>query len=72
MEHWLLDEPRVRRWQDCLNGVQGFLFGGCNLNRDISGLVTEAGFALESLERYYAAGPKTVACLYRGVGRRLA
>jgi ubiquinone/menaquinone biosynthesis C-methylase UbiE len=72
VEHGRSDEPRVQRWQDRLNGVQGFLFGGCNLNRDISGLVTEAGFALESLERYYAAGPKTIACLYRGVGRRPA
>jgi SAM-dependent methyltransferase len=69
LEHGRSDEPRVRRWQDRLNGVQGWLFGGCNLNRPMDELITAAGFELERLDRYYARGPKTVACLYRGVAR---
>jgi ubiquinone/menaquinone biosynthesis C-methylase UbiE len=69
LEHGRSDEARVRRWQDRLNGVQRRLVGGCNLNRDIASLIVGAGFALETLDRYYAQGPKVAAYLYRGVAR---
>jgi SAM-dependent methyltransferase len=58
VEHGRSDEPKVQRWQDRLNGAQRWLFGGCNLNRPMDQLITEAGFELDSLERYYAKGPK--------------
>jgi ubiquinone/menaquinone biosynthesis C-methylase UbiE len=69
VEHGRSDEPRVQRWQDRLNGAQRWLFGGCNLNRPMDQLVAEAGFELESLERYYAKGPKPWSYLYRGIAR---
>jgi ubiquinone/menaquinone biosynthesis C-methylase UbiE len=69
VEHGRSDDPKVRRWQDRLNGAQRFLVGGCNLNRPMDQLITEAGFELERLERYYAVGPKPMAYLYRGVAR---
>jgi ubiquinone/menaquinone biosynthesis C-methylase UbiE len=69
VEHGRADDPKVRRWQDRLNGAQQWLFGGCNLNRPMDQLITEAGFELESLERYYARGPKFMAHLYRGIAR---
>jgi ubiquinone/menaquinone biosynthesis C-methylase UbiE len=69
LEHGRSDEARVQRWQDRLNGVQRYLFGGCNLNRDMDQLITEAGFDVERLERYYATGLKTVTYLYRGIAR---
>jgi len=69
VEHGRSDEPRVQRWQDRLNGAQRWLFGGCNLNRPMDQLVTGAGFEIESLERYYAEGPKPWGYLYRGIAR---
>jgi ubiquinone/menaquinone biosynthesis C-methylase UbiE len=69
VEHGRSDEPKVQRWQGRLNGAQRWLFGGCNLNRPIDQLITEAGFELDSLERYYAKGPKPMAYLYRGIAR---
>jgi len=69
VEHGRSDEPKVQRWQDRLNGAQRWLFGGCNLNRPMDQLITEAGFELDSLERYYAKGPKPMAYLYRGIAR---
>jgi ubiquinone/menaquinone biosynthesis C-methylase UbiE len=69
LEHGRSAEPGVRRWQDRLNGAQRWLFGGCNLNRPMDALIVEAGFALESLERYYAKGPRPMSYFYRGVAR---
>lgn len=70
LEHGRSDEPKVRRWQDRLNGVQNWLFGGCNVNREIDRLIIEAGFAIDTLDRYYAkTGPKALSCLYRGTAR---
>lgn len=70
LEHGLADDERVVRWQNRLNGIQGALFGGCNLNRPIDRLVQGAGFELERMERYYAPGPRPLGYLYRGVARR--
>jgi ubiquinone/menaquinone biosynthesis C-methylase UbiE len=69
LEHGRSNDAKVRRWQDRLNGAQRWLVGGCNLNRPMDQLVVEAGFELESLERYYAQGPRFLSCLYRGVAR---
>jgi ubiquinone/menaquinone biosynthesis C-methylase UbiE len=69
VEHGRSDDAKVRRWQDRLNGLQQRFVGGCNLNRPMDQLITAAGFELESLERYYAQGPKFMAYLYRGIAR---
>ncbi|TDJ67832.1 MAG: class I SAM-dependent methyltransferase [Planctomycetota bacterium] len=67
LEHGRSEEPRVARWQDRLNPVQKLIGGGCHLNRRIDELVLEAGFRLDSLERYSIKGPKIATALYRGV-----
>ncbi|HEY6880398.1 MAG TPA: class I SAM-dependent methyltransferase [Polyangiales bacterium] len=60
LEHGRAPDPGVQRWQDRLNGVQQTLFGGCNLNRDIAGLVRAAGFRFEPHEAGYMSGtPRT-------------
>lgn len=70
VEHGGSSDPAIRRWQDRLNGMQGFLCGGCNLNRDIERLVRDAGFEFEQLEKYYGKGqPKVVATMTRGIAR---
>ena len=69
VEHGRSDEPSVQRWQDRLNGVEKFLAGGCNLNRDMKQLIAGAGFEILTLENYYAKGPKVATYLYRGIAQ---
>lgn len=67
LEHGRAPDPGVRRFQDLLNGFEKLVAGGCNLNRDIPGLVQAAGFEIESLEASYFPGmPRTHGYLYRG------
>jgi SAM-dependent methyltransferase len=68
VEHGRAPDPGTLRWQDRLNGLQRFLCGGCNLNRDIAALVRDAGFELRDLDVGYAPDmPRTHAYLYTGV-----
>lgn len=70
VEHGRSPEPGVQRWQDRLNPCQQFMFGGCNMNRDIERLVRDAGFELEQLDKYYMEKqPKLFAFMTRGVAR---
>lgn len=67
VEHGLSPDVGVARWQGRLNGVQRFIGGGCNLNRKIDQLITQAGLEIDSLENFYIKGPKTHTYLYLGV-----
>jgi len=70
-EHGRSPDERVRRWQDRLNGVQNRIACGCNLNRDIAGIVEEGGLRLERLDTFYAKGdPKTLGWTFEGVASR--
>jgi ubiquinone/menaquinone biosynthesis C-methylase UbiE len=72
LEHGRAPEDEIQRWQRRLNGIQGRLFGGCQLDRDIARLITNAGFEIEALDAHYGLGaPKPFAFLYRGVARRI-
>jgi ubiquinone/menaquinone biosynthesis C-methylase UbiE len=70
LEHGLSDEPKVQRWQNRMNRLQNLIFGGCNVNRPIDRLIADAGFVIDRLDRYYAAGPKALSYLYRGTAHR--
>ena len=68
VEHGASPDVRVRRWQDRLNGLQQRVAGGCNLNRDISGIIEAGGFTITTLDTYYGKGePKPVGYLYEGI-----
>jgi ubiquinone/menaquinone biosynthesis C-methylase UbiE len=68
VEHGRAPDEKVRRRQDRFNGLQQRLFGGCNLNRDIAGLVEKAGLPITKLDCYYNAGePKMFGSTYEGV-----
>jgi ubiquinone/menaquinone biosynthesis C-methylase UbiE len=72
-EHGLSDDPKVQRWQHRLNGIQHFICGGCNMNRDIRRLVGEAGFQFDQLDQYYMQGaPKFSGFLTRGIASAIA
>lgn len=67
VEHGGAPDADVRRWQDRLNGVQQRVAGGCNLNRDIAGII-RGGFKVARLDTYYNQGaPKFLGYLYEGV-----
>jgi len=68
IEHGLAPDDGVRRWQHRLNPIQNRLGGGCNLNRDITGLIEAGGLGITKLDRYYSAGePKAFGSMYEGV-----
>jgi ubiquinone/menaquinone biosynthesis C-methylase UbiE len=72
VEHGRAEDPAVERWQRRLNAIQQAVFGGCNLNRNISVLIEDAGFEMEWLENSYLKGaPKFGGFLYRGVAKRV-
>jgi ubiquinone/menaquinone biosynthesis C-methylase UbiE len=68
LEHGRSNAPAVARWQDRLNPLQQRIGAGCNMNRPIDRLITEAGLTLGSLERFQMPGmPRLVGEMYRGV-----
>jgi hypothetical protein len=73
VEHGLSHDENVQRWQNRLNGIQNTLCGGCNMNRDIRRLVTEAGFEFDRVDQYYMNGaPKFVGFVTRGIAHAAA
>jgi len=71
LEHGHSDDRRTARWQDWLNPVQKIIACGCHLNRRIDALITNAGFAIEKLERSVIPGlPRVLGTIYRGTARK--
>jgi ubiquinone/menaquinone biosynthesis C-methylase UbiE len=69
-EHGKAPDPNVRRWQQRLNSVWGRFAGGCNLNRAIPDLLTDAGFNVDRLEEMYIPGPKFATYNYWGTASK--
>jgi SAM-dependent methyltransferase len=68
LEHGLADNPKTQKWQHRLNPVQNIWAGGCNLNRDIKLLISNAGFNISELKNYYMKrDPKIVGYMYEGI-----
>jgi ubiquinone/menaquinone biosynthesis C-methylase UbiE len=69
-EHGLAPDTGVAKWQHRVNPVWRKLFGGCNLNRDIPGLLAGADFSIERLEKDYLPGtPRFAGYNYWGGAR---
>lgn len=66
LEHGLASDQRVVRWQNRLTPVQRRLAGGCHLNRPITNVIEEGGLAVEELDRFYVAWPKSAGSVYLG------
>ena len=67
-EHGLTSDPDVQRWQHRMNKFNNIVCGGCNTNRDIQRLVTDAGFEFDDVDQYYVQGaPKFAGFITRGV-----
>ena len=70
LEHGRSRETGVARWQRRLNGVQGVVFGGCQLDRPIDELVAGAGIGAFEHEEFYAEGLRIYSYMYSGVVRK--
>jgi ubiquinone/menaquinone biosynthesis C-methylase UbiE len=67
-EHGRAPDPKVRKWQNRLNGIQQRVACGCNLNRDIPAIIRDGGMTITDLETYYAKGdPKILGWTYQGI-----
>jgi ubiquinone/menaquinone biosynthesis C-methylase UbiE len=66
-EHGRAPDARIAARQDRWNGMQNRFAGGCNLNRDMPALLTEAGFEIDSIRHFYLKGPKLMG--YMSLGR---
>ena len=68
-EHGAAPDDRVRRWQDRLNPGWKRVSGGCNMNRDVPGLIESTGFSITTDERMYIPGPKILSYNYWGAAK---
>jgi ubiquinone/menaquinone biosynthesis C-methylase UbiE len=70
-EHGRSDDAKTARWQDRFNPLEKVLGAGCNINRSIDSLITAAGFAIETLDRFrLPKTPRLLGEMYRGTARR--
>ncbi len=68
-EHGRAPDAGVRRWQDRLNPGWKKLAGGCNINRDIAGIVEGAGFSVVDDNRMYIPGMRIFSYHYWGTAK---
>jgi ubiquinone/menaquinone biosynthesis C-methylase UbiE len=66
-EHGLAPDPGVRKWQERMSPLWKRLAGGCNMDRKIDQLVTDAGFDIRELRTSYLPGPRLLTYTYEGV-----
>ena len=69
-EHGASPDRSVRRWQDRVTPVWRRFAGGCHLNRNVPGLIREAGFQVRELETGYLPGWKPAAWNAAGLARK--
>ena len=66
-EHGAAPDPRVARWQQCIEPVWKPIAGGCHLTRKPDQLIEQAGFRIKSMDAGYLPGsPKFAAFNYAG------
>jgi ubiquinone/menaquinone biosynthesis C-methylase UbiE len=68
-EHGAAPDANVRRWQDRLNPGWKRFSGGCNMNRDIPGLIESSGFRITTDERMYIPGLRILSYNYWGIAK---
>lgn len=68
-EHGEAPDANVRGWQHRLNPGWRRVAGGCNMNRDIPGLIEKSGFRITSDERMYIPGLRILSYNYWGIAK---
>jgi ubiquinone/menaquinone biosynthesis C-methylase UbiE len=71
LEHGRSEDERIAAWQDRLNPVQNIIGCGCNLNRKIDQVISQAGLKIMTLDRFRIQSvPKIAGEMYRGAATR--
>ena len=65
-EHGRSPHSSTERWQNRVNPLWKRVSGGCNLNRDIPGLLEEHGFNIEDIRTEYMPGWRLTSYSYWG------
>ena len=65
-EHGKAPDANVAKWQERLNPTWKKIAGGCNMNRDIPGILNAAGFEIRDDNRMYIPGLKSLSYNYWG------
>ncbi len=65
-EHGRAPDENVLRWQQRLTPHWRKIAGGCHLDRDIPGLLEQAGFRCDALQTRYLPGPRPLTYHYWG------
>jgi len=65
-EHGLAPDASVRVWQNRINRPWGAIAGGCNVNRDVPKMISDAALKVENLETMYLPGPRPLTFNYWG------
>jgi ubiquinone/menaquinone biosynthesis C-methylase UbiE len=68
-EHGAAPDPGVLGWQNRLNPVWKRLGGGCNLNRDIPGIIERGGFQIVEMSNDYIPGFRPASFNYWGTAQ---
>ena len=65
-EHGKDPDKSLQRWQNLINPMWKRVGGGCNLNRDIPGILESNGFSIGYLNAMYLSGWKPTSFNYWG------
>ena len=72
VEHGRSPDAKITAWQDRLTPPWKHIAGGCHLNREIDGLLEQAGFRISSLKTFYLPGPRPMTYTYQGLAQPVA
>ena len=65
-EHGKAPDKAIARWQNLLNPLWKIFSGGCQLNKDIPGIINGNGFSIDQMESMYIPGWKPASFNYWG------
>lgn len=70
LEHGRSDDARVARRQDFWNPLQKIVGRGCNMNRPVDKLISDAGLRIIKLDRFLMRdAPRVLGEMYRGIAK---
>lgn len=69
VEHGLAPDAGTRRWQRVLNPMWRRVTGGCHLDRDMPGILRDAGFELDELTAGYSGTLRWLSFTFQGCAR---
>ncbi len=69
VEHGLARDAATRRWQRWLTPVWRRVGGGCHLDRDIAGILRDAGYRSDDLHADYTDGARWLSYTFAGTAR---